>query len=161
MPGHDRRRTRPPEHQSLAEKRLGGKGPFVKKGYTQNPLAAAKARAAAADVLNPKPAKQVVSIEGANEGTIEVNADGVPSVAEVKTPKVSEPQRDSTGQLYITLAQALKKYSLAATGGEAKHLVRAGGITINGTPEERPGRKLHAGDVVVVGDSTVTIDKME
>ena len=48
MPGHERRRTRPPEHKSLA----------VKKGYTQNPLAAAKARAAAAEAAEPKKVKK-------------------------------------------------------------------------------------------------------
>jgi ribosome-associated protein len=47
---------------------------------------------------------------------------------------------------YITLAQALKAVGVAATGGQAKHLVREGGVTVNGVTETQPGRKLHAGD---------------
>jgi ribosome-associated protein len=47
---------------------------------------------------------------------------------------------------YITLAQALKAAGLADTGGQAKHLVREGGATVNGAAERQPGRKLRAGD---------------
>jgi ribosome-associated protein len=47
---------------------------------------------------------------------------------------------------HITLAQALKAVGVAGTGGQAKHLVREGGITVNGVKETQPGRKLHAGD---------------
>ena len=161
MPGHERRRTRPPEHKSLA----------VKKGYTQNPLAAAKARAAAAEAAEPKKVKKAgnlpLDLDLAGAADDAELADGIltdstqaDKPTTEKKPKVSGPQRDATGQLYITLAQVLKKNSLAPTGGAAKHTVRAGGITVNGTPEDRPGRKLHAGDIVVVGDKTVTVDLM-
>jgi ribosome-associated protein len=47
---------------------------------------------------------------------------------------------------HITLAQAVKLAGLADTGGQAKLLVRAGAVRVNGTAEERPGRKLRAGD---------------
>jgi ribosome-associated protein len=47
---------------------------------------------------------------------------------------------------YITLAHALKAAGLAGTGGQAKHLVRSGAATVNGSPESQPGRKLRAGD---------------
>jgi ribosome-associated protein len=46
----------------------------------------------------------------------------------------------------ITLAQAVKTVGLANTGGQAKILVREGGFLVNGEPENRPGRKLRAGD---------------
>jgi ribosome-associated protein len=46
----------------------------------------------------------------------------------------------------ITLAQAVKAVGLADTGGQAKHLVRAGGFTVNDIAETQPGRKLRAGD---------------
>ena len=156
MPGHERRRTRPPEHKSLA----------VKKGYTQNPLAAAKARAAAAEAAESKKPKKIIDpdleigVEAGAETSENLDETSDPKSTGKKAPKVAGPQRDSTGQLYITLAQVLKKYSLSPTGGAAKHTVRAGGITVNGTPEERPGRKLHAGDIVIVGDKTVTVDLM-
>jgi ribosome-associated protein len=46
----------------------------------------------------------------------------------------------------ITLAQAVKAAGLADTGGQAKHLVRSGHVTVNGTVEQQPGRKLISGD---------------
>lgn len=50
---------------------------------------------------------------------------------------------------HITLAQALKVMGFASTGGQAKILIREGGILVNGEAETRPGRKLHAGDRIV------------
>jgi ribosome-associated protein len=47
---------------------------------------------------------------------------------------------------YITLAQAVKVVGLAASGGEAKHLVREGTFRVNGVVETQPGRKLRVGD---------------
>jgi ribosome-associated protein len=47
---------------------------------------------------------------------------------------------------HITLAQAVKAVGLASSGGQAKHLVRAGTIKVNGQVETQPGRKLRAGD---------------
>jgi ribosome-associated protein len=47
---------------------------------------------------------------------------------------------------HITLAQAVKAVGLAGSGGQAKHLVRNGTVTVNGTVEVQPGRKLFAGD---------------
>ena len=53
---------------------------------------------------------------------------------------------------HITLAQALKAAGLADTGGQAKHLVREGRVTVNGHVEEQPGRKLFPGDRFCVQD---------
>jgi ribosome-associated protein len=53
---------------------------------------------------------------------------------------------------HITLAQALKVAGFADSGGQAKHLVRDGGVTVNGAPATQPGRKLVAGDRFRVGD---------
>jgi ribosome-associated protein len=47
---------------------------------------------------------------------------------------------------HITLAQAVKAVGLAGSGGQAKHLVRSGTVTVNGTVELQPGRKLFPGD---------------
>lgn len=47
---------------------------------------------------------------------------------------------------HITLAHALKAVGLADTGGQAKVLVREGGVTVNGSAVTQPGRKLRAGD---------------
>jgi ribosome-associated protein len=62
------------------------------------------------------------------------------------------------GRPYITLAQLAKREEWADSGGQAKHLVRAGGCTVNGEAELRPGRKLHQGDIVVRGAITVVVD---
>ena len=49
---------------------------------------------------------------------------------------------------FITLGQALKVAGIADTGGAAKQRVRAGEIFVNGELEQRPGRKLRAGDTL-------------
>lgn len=46
----------------------------------------------------------------------------------------------------ITLAQALKVAGLADTGGQAKHLIRSGIVTLNDRTETQPSRKLVEGD---------------
>ena len=53
---------------------------------------------------------------------------------------------------FITLVQALKVVGLVESGGQAKRFVREGSITVNGQPEQRPGRKLVAGDRFALGD---------
>jgi ribosome-associated protein len=56
-----------------------------------------------------------------------------------------------------TLGQALKASSLVGTGGEAKVLIQAGEVVVNGEVETRRGRKLEEGDVVEVGDERLEI----
>lgn len=70
--------------------------------------------------------------------------------------KGDKPEKDRGP---ITLAQFLKVVNAAETGGSAKALVRDGGVTVNGEAEDRPGRKLAKGDVVVVGGETFTVDR--
>jgi ribosome-associated protein len=53
---------------------------------------------------------------------------------------------------HITLAQAVKAAGFADSGGQAKHLIRDGGVSVNGTVTTQPGRKLVAGDRFRVGD---------
>jgi ribosome-associated protein len=53
---------------------------------------------------------------------------------------------------HITLAQAVKAAGFADSGGQAKHLVRDGSVTVNGEAATQPGRKLVAGDRFQVGD---------
>ncbi len=57
----------------------------------------------------------------------------------------------------ITLGQALKASDLAGSGGEAKVLIQAGEVLVNGEVETRRGRKLVAGDVVEVGDERLEV----
>jgi ribosome-associated protein len=56
-----------------------------------------------------------------------------------------------------TLGQALKVGSLVGSGGEAKVLIQAGEVLVNGEVETRRGRKLEAGDVVEVGDERLEV----
>lgn len=131
MPSSRRPRlTRPPQRAAFG---------------TQNPLVAAKATAP------EKPAAE----KPLREKTVK-------SKPVKETPpgedKPAVLPLDGEGKPYITLAQLVKKLDLAPTGGAAKHLVRAGGITVNGETEERPGRKLHQGDTVVVDGKSVTVE---
>ena len=57
----------------------------------------------------------------------------------------------------ITLGQALKASDLVGSGGEAKVLIQAGEVLVNGEVETRRGRKLVTGDVVEVGDERLEI----
>ncbi len=57
----------------------------------------------------------------------------------------------------ITLGQALKASDLVGSGGEAKVLIQAGEVLVNGEVETRRGRKLVAGDVVEVGDERLEV----
>jgi ribosome-associated protein len=52
----------------------------------------------------------------------------------------------------IRLGQFLKLAGLAEDGGQAKALLEAGEVTVNGRPESRRGAQLRAGDVVAVGE---------
>lgn len=49
---------------------------------------------------------------------------------------------------YIKLDSFLKLVNEAGSGGEAKILIAAGLVTVNGEPESRRGRKLRPGDAV-------------
>ena len=57
----------------------------------------------------------------------------------------------------ITLGQALKAADFVGSGGEAKVLIQAGDVLVNGEVETRRGRKLLPGDVVAVGDETLEV----
>ncbi len=47
-----------------------------------------------------------------------------------------------------TLGQALKVANVVGSGGEAKVVIQAGEVTVNGEVETRRGRRLQSGDVV-------------
>ncbi len=58
---------------------------------------------------------------------------------------------------HITLDALLKATGLAGSGGEAKMLILDGQVQVNGSPETRRGRKLRAGDEVVLGTARVLL----
>ncbi len=55
---------------------------------------------------------------------------------------------------YITLGQLLKVTDWISSGGEAKFAVKDLQIAVNGEPEDRRGRKIRPGDVVVIENKT-------
>jgi ribosome-associated protein len=57
----------------------------------------------------------------------------------------------------ITLGQALKASDLVGSGGEAKVLIQAGDVLVNGEVETRRGRRLVPGDVVEVGEERLEV----
>jgi ribosome-associated protein len=59
---------------------------------------------------------------------------------------------------YIKLDQFLKLAQVVQTGGEAKVLIQAGQVMVNGVIETRRGRKLRPGDVVVVDGEELVVE---
>lgn len=61
-------------------------------------------------------------------------------------------------RLPLTLGQFLKLAGFASTGGEAKRLVMAGAVRVNGDVDTRRGRKLVVGDEVEVAGAVVRVE---
>ncbi len=57
----------------------------------------------------------------------------------------------------IRLGQLLKLADLADGGGDVKTVLGGGGVFVNGEPENRRGRQLHPGDVVLVGGTELRV----
>ena len=61
----------------------------------------------------------------------------------------------------IKLDQFLKLIGVVATGGQAKWLIRDGGVSVNVEVELRRGRKLVPGDVVELDDESYLVEMEE
>lgn len=59
----------------------------------------------------------------------------------------------------IDLGALLKLADVAVTGGEAKHLIRDGRITVNGQVERRRGRQIRPGDLVDAAGTVLTVER--
>ena len=59
---------------------------------------------------------------------------------------------------YIKLDQFLKVMQVAASGGEAKLMIRSGEVSVNGEMELRRGRKLYDQDIVTVDDFSFVVE---
>lgn len=57
----------------------------------------------------------------------------------------------------IRLGQLLKLAGVADSGGDARAMLEAGGVTVNGQPESRRGRQLSPGDVVSAGGEDLRV----
>jgi ribosome-associated protein len=58
---------------------------------------------------------------------------------------------------HITLEALLKATGLAASGGNAKALIAAGEVLVDGQAELRRGRKLREGQVVTLGSQRIQV----
>ena len=116
-----------------------------------------------------QPLKEAVKSGRSTKTAKPARSSGVkPDQAEAATDEVipllstDKPGRvrplDGEGRPYITLAQFMKKHELAGSGGQAKSIVRVGGILVNGAAENRPGRKLHAGDLVRISGKDYRVE---
>ena len=57
----------------------------------------------------------------------------------------------------ITLDQFLKQSGVVGSGGQAKVLIQAGEVLLNGQIETRRGKKLAPGDVVTIGEEQLRV----
>jgi ribosome-associated protein len=58
----------------------------------------------------------------------------------------------------LRLDDALKLAGIAATGGQAKTLIQAGEVMVNGVVEVRRKRRVSPGDLIEVGGERFEID---
>ena len=57
----------------------------------------------------------------------------------------------------IRLGQLLKLAGIVGSGGEAKALLEAGAVSVNGEREDRRGRQIRRGDVVAAGGESMRV----
>ena len=67
----------------------------------------------------------------------------------------------ATSICLMKLDQFLKWKGLEATGGEAKHLITSGDVSVNGLVETQRGRKLRPGDIVYLSNQEFLVPKTE
>ncbi|MBD8874044.1 RNA-binding S4 domain-containing protein [Rhodanobacter sp. DHB23] len=58
---------------------------------------------------------------------------------------------------YVKLDNLLKLVGLCDSGGAGKHLVASGAVTVDGVQELRKTCKVHAGQLVRVGDEEILV----
>ena len=68
-----------------------------------------------------------------------------------------EPQDVAIRGDMIRLGQLLKLSGIAQDGGEAKAMLVAGHVHVNGEVEVRRGRQLHPGDLVRAGGEALRV----
>lgn len=57
----------------------------------------------------------------------------------------------------MTLDQFLKQVGVVGSGGQAKVMIQAGEVKLNGNIEIRRGKKLATGDVVSIGKQSFQV----
>ena len=72
-------------------------------------------------------------------------------------PAEPEPEDVPIREDMIRLGQFLKLAGLVEHGAQAKEVVAAGDVLVNGEVDTRRGRQLHVGDVVRLGDRAARV----
>lgn len=62
-----------------------------------------------------------------------------------------------SGEEYIELYKILKVQGMISAGGEAKHVISQGLVTVNGEVETRKRKKIRAGEVVSFNGASVQV----
>ena len=62
-----------------------------------------------------------------------------------------------SGEDFIELYKVLKVQGMSNAGGEAKHFIEEGQVTVNGEAETRKRKKIIAGDIVSFNGESVQI----
>lgn len=62
-----------------------------------------------------------------------------------------------SGEDFIELYKVLKVQGMSNAGGEAKHFIDEGQVTVNGDVETRKRKKIIAGDIVSFNGESVQI----
>lgn len=75
-----------------------------------------------------------------------------------QTPDAAEQLEFDTKSAPVRLDDVLKRTGLVGTGGEAKVLIQAGEVTVNGEVETRRRKQLSVGDVIEFLGQRIEID---
>ena len=70
---------------------------------------------------------------------------------------MTEPQEFALRGDHITLDALLKACGMVSSGGAAKTLITGGEVQVNGATETRRGRKLRAGDEVLIAGQRIQL----
>ncbi|WP_372720367.1 RNA-binding S4 domain-containing protein [Novipirellula sp.] len=83
-------------------------------------------------------------------------------------PEFSGPEKATSGEAssndrgpIIRLDDFLKCRGMVGTGGEAKILIQAGDVCLNGEVETRRRKQLVIGDVVDIDDETLIVNETD
>ncbi|MDR0861993.1 MAG: RNA-binding S4 domain-containing protein [Oscillospiraceae bacterium] len=69
-----------------------------------------------------------------------------------------EPRTVAITGEYIKLESLLKFANIVETGGEAKKIILAGRVRVNGEVAVERGKKIRVGDVVIARGEQLTVD---
>lgn len=75
--------------------------------------------------------------------------------------KRSREEKHAISTENIKLDSLLKYASLCTTGGEAKEMIQAGRVTVNGEACTMRGKKIYPGDTVCTEDICIKVTKAD